>query len=346
MNVSKEEIASYFQELNISASNDVLNKCLEMCIAYNIGAEDFCDQWYAYTASNLNGALPTVDHLQKMERKEFQNNREQSFSRQTLSTPKQSSYIVSDDSYPSKTDASALVSSYSTTPKSNQIQTPTRERRVPKTPIAKDLSESYSSNSTPSISTSEKYTQRSDSRSVQCFYGSTTAKFKRESDLTISVKNYNDDYLTADVRYMYEIMGKKAKSLNNMTHTLGHDILKNHGLVLSEGLLKTHLGEMTTYGRIVSDSDGKINVQSILLEGTYETNLNHASTLNIQKMTKYSLFPGQVAVVQGNNVNSNTFIAENIFTDAELNLPEEPVVLNDLAYLIHADGDINTPYYS
>lgn len=85
---------------------------------------------------------------------------------------------------------------------------------------------------------------------------------------------------------------------------------------------------MNTYGRIVSDSDKKINPQSVLLEGTIETNANHTTTLNLNKMSKYSLFPGQVVVVQGNNANSTTFIAENIYSDALLELPEEPPLIS------------------
>lgn len=81
---------------------------------------------------------------------------------------------------------------------------------------------------------------------------------------------------------------------------------------------------MTTYGRIVSDSDKKINQQSILLEGTSETNANHTTTLNINKLPKYSLFPGQVVAIEGDNINPTTFVAERIYTDAGLSLPEQP----------------------
>lgn len=79
---------------------------------------------------------------------------------------------------------------------------------------------------------------------------------------------------------------------------------------------------MTTYGRIVSDSNGKINSQSILLEGTLETNAGHSTTLNTNRLNKYSLFPGQVVALKGNNV-SNQFIAERIYNDSELSFPQE-----------------------
>lgn len=33
--------------------------------------EELCDQWFAYTASNLKDVEPTVQALQDMERKEY-----------------------------------------------------------------------------------------------------------------------------------------------------------------------------------------------------------------------------------------------------------------------------------
>lgn len=88
---------------------------------------------------------------------------------------------------------------------------------------------------------SENYSQRSDSRSVQCVYGSPTAQYKRESTYPISIKNVTENNMANDIKYMYEIMGKKATSLSNMAQYLGHSILEHHGLVLTEGLLKTHV---------------------------------------------------------------------------------------------------------
>lgn len=109
---TKEEISSYFQELNVTINDEVLSKCkydffivnpiiniqlvgFELCNIYNIDAEYFCDQWYAYAASNVGGAAPTIEHLEKLERKEFQKNKDQ----QSFSTPKRQ-FNVAEDLYP------------------------------------------------------------------------------------------------------------------------------------------------------------------------------------------------------------------------------------------------------
>lgn len=48
-----------------------------------------------------------------------------------------------------------------------------------------------------------------------------------------------------DVRYMYEIMGKKAGSLNFMTQNLGQAILTMNDLSLSEGPLRINMVSLT-----------------------------------------------------------------------------------------------------
>lgn len=83
---------------------------------------------------------------------------------------------------------------------------------------------------------SEKYTQRKDSKAVQCSYGPTT-DFKRTSTYNLSIENLNNGP-KPDVMYMFEIMGKKAGSINLMTQQIGHAILATNALTLSEGPLK------------------------------------------------------------------------------------------------------------
>lgn len=90
-------------------------------------------------------------------------------------------------------------------------------------------------------SLSERYTKRLDSRSVQCSYGSSSVQQEREIGSPVVVKNANEKPMSSNFKYMYEIMGKKAKCLNNMAQSLGHAILKKHSLTLTEGTLKSYL---------------------------------------------------------------------------------------------------------
>lgn len=83
------------------------------------------------------------------------------------------------------------------------------------------------------------------------------------------------------------------------------------------------------YGRVVSETEGKINSHSILLEQTAKFN-GRTVPLNVNNLKKYSLFPGQVVVVKstclygtrGNN-RKDTFLVREIYTDGTLDFPLE-----------------------
>lgn len=42
-----------------------------MCHSYNLNAATFLEQWMAFSLTSLNGADPTIDHLDEMERKQL-----------------------------------------------------------------------------------------------------------------------------------------------------------------------------------------------------------------------------------------------------------------------------------
>uniref|UniRef100_A0A6P7EZK2 DNA polymerase alpha subunit B n=1 Tax=Diabrotica virgifera virgifera TaxID=50390 RepID=A0A6P7EZK2_DIAVI len=331
---TKDEISAGFEELNIKVVDSVLNKCLELCIAYNLEAEDFCDQWCAFTASNYNGALPTIELLEKMERKEF-HKKEQSYSKLNINDE------LVEDRRRNHNESAALTPQH---PKNPQVFLPVANNHLLhhifciNQYIQQVVQNILACTMGGARKSSEKFSQRKDSRSVQSHFGSTTASFKRESNVVLSTKEVEDHKISAGVKYMYEIIGNKARSMNNAIRNLGHAILDNHGLNLSQGLLINQMGEMVTYGRIVSDSDGRINSQSILLEGTDETNLCYTTRLNLSKLSSYSLFPGQVIAAKGNNVKNLAFVAEKIYTDAHLDSPEPPLVQNGTMQIVIAAG--------
>lgn len=87
---------------------------------------------------------------------------------------------------------------------------------------------------------------------------------------------------------------------------------------------------VTTYGRICSDCDGKINYASVLLEEPKELSNGQSIMLNLTKLPSYAIFPGQVAAVQGNVVYGKGLVVNSLFTDATLPLPVIPEAIQSL----------------
>ncbi|CAH1970977.1 unnamed protein product [Acanthoscelides obtectus] len=335
-----KDIASQFSQFNITVEEKVLEKCLELCARYNIEPEDLCDQWYAFAATNLNGAEPTLPHLEKLERNVLEKEKRNAGSHVTIATPKRQETIATpkrQETSDVQPEVQSVISSYaSVTPKAHRIQS-TKHISSPKTPVAaKNISVDYEKAS-PSVSMSDHYSQRTDSRKVQASYGSPTAQFKREEGLQITIKNFSDNAMPADAKLMYEVLSRKALSLSSTIDYFGKEILKHQGMMLSEGVLTNLRGDVVTYGRIISDTAGKMNAQSVLLEGTADTNLCNTTNLNLSKMNKYSLFPGQSVAVKGNKVTANDLVVEEIYSSVPLSLPEEtPVADGPLEIVVSA----------
>ncbi|GBP79987.1 DNA polymerase alpha subunit B [Eumeta japonica] len=68
---TEELVKEQFEFLGIDIDSIVLAKCVKLCEEYNIDPETLVEQWMAYSVSNLNGAPPTEEHLNALERKEF-----------------------------------------------------------------------------------------------------------------------------------------------------------------------------------------------------------------------------------------------------------------------------------
>ena len=51
---------------------------------------------------------------------------------------------------------------------------------------------------------------------------------------------------------------------------------------------------MTVVGRVCCDGNGRLNANSLLLEGSMETSSGRQVPLDVSNLPQFSLFPGQV----------------------------------------------------
>lgn len=77
------------------------------------------------------------------------------------------------------------------------------------------------------------------------------------------------------------------------------------------------------YGKICCDAEGKLNAASIMLENPKELYYGDCVPLNMSKLKSYSVFPGQVAAVQGHQIKEGQLVVHGLYTSAILNLHEE-----------------------
>lgn len=72
-----------------------------------------------------------------------------------------------------------------------------------------------------------------------------------------------------------------------------------------------------------------------------DLNKGATTNLNLTKTQTYSIFPGQVVVAQGVNIDGTQFIAQNIYADATYALPPAPETLHQLQGKLYGRNNMN-----
>lgn len=87
-------------------------------------------------------------------------------------------------------------------------------------------------------------------------------------------------------------------------------------------------------GRICNDAqDGKINRASVLLEGSYRESGGRRVTLDLKDLGEYSLFPGQIVLVQGINAGGKSMVVKRLIEGQALPHPATAAkALQDMHY--------------
>ncbi|XP_017785284.1 PREDICTED: DNA polymerase alpha subunit B [Nicrophorus vespilloides] len=299
-----KNILENFEFLGHKPSESVLNKCLALCNKYAINEEDFVDMWAAFAITHLKGAAPCIESLQSFERRE-------------LSKPVQKATDILHHPLP-------LLPSQSVAP-----STP---KAVNKIPI---LSDEISLS--PSVSQAIQYSSREHAGKVILSHG--TNKNYVCCMQAVAVKQHSDsgELLTSDVRYMYESMGRKVTSLASITTSVANCIFKQHNLQMPERYIRDGQGDEFLYGRIICDSEGKLNKASVMLElprGSFSP--GDAIPMNLTQMPSYSLYPGQIVVTEGLIVRGQINVAK-IYPGVD-EIPRQKPVLKENLQIMTACG--------
>lgn len=140
-------------------------------------------------------------------------------------------------------------------------------------------------------------------------------------------------------KYMYQTIYKRADALNKQLEQF-------EDLFISTNQEKTNFilypignavqDEVPLVGRIVCDSAGQLNAQSIILEGSSRTSKCNRVRLDVSSLPSYSFFPGQVVCVSGNYTSAECFHAKQLIDPPMIPRPIDTNISNDINFLIAA----------
>ncbi|XP_030855397.1 DNA polymerase alpha subunit B [Strongylocentrotus purpuratus] len=323
--VSEDDLSEQFETFGVTLDTndpDIVDKLKELCLLYRLTAEDAVAEWIAFSTTH-SGLAINMDTLEQLERETL------SKKSSKVKTPssrkpagKQTSFAMLDDD----DESEDLLDAYTPGPKARQKKrvmttpdnvsskrTPLREHNIKKEEDITSSAGSPSLTATPS----QKYSSRSKSGEVVASFGPVTTVIWEGSNLTnccVSRGQVDPCMKNSDkYKYMMQKMKKKAEVLNEMIEDMSKTLQEKHNIESVSHLALPIQEPETVVGRICCDSNGRLNAQSVMMEGSVETSAGKQVAVSLAEVKEYSLFPGQVVAMDGVNSAGVKFVASKIY---------------------------------
>ncbi|KAF6156904.1 hypothetical protein GIB67_000444 [Kingdonia uniflora] len=330
----EDEIKSEFEKSGFSVNEEeVLKKCLTFCINYKLKPSDLVSSWEVhYLNRQLSGSEVQNAHMDGF-LLHLQN--------------EQRDAVIKEESYPhvySSTDIDMILSDEHEDIREDIIGTPTdRQERLraeppASTPTTNGTRLSLGNQKILSTDIMTPFEQRTNKFVVQVAIKKSPETDIDERDHELS--NHEDDvikrvqskercYLKVlssgperGCRFMYDRIEEKFNSLENR-------IRRHAAALVASGLEKpvdpTIASEETLFsvGMVCCDAEGRLNENSILLQGSAEQSGGQNVRLDLQKLTQFSFFPGQVVGIEGHNPSGHCLIASKVVDSIPLSVSSD-----------------------
>ncbi|CAN7998853.1 unnamed protein product [Ixodes hexagonus] len=337
------EDSAFLSELEIFGADSVKPECLkklrELCMVYGQGADAITSAWVVYALKkNVSVADMTLDLLEQMELEELSKNASKA-SRTPVSkkpVPKiftASTRVAEDD----------ILDGYG----ASQQQ---KRKRTPDVPSARRLTGgvgiasplfSPASFSPKVLNVAAKYASRTNAGDVVARLRSQEgepAEWHCTDSTTVSVKSLGAGVFGS---YMFENLMEKADALIDYAERVPGCYLNDLDDKPFEDIKSIVMKGGFVTGRILCDSSGKMNTNSLILEGS-KSSYGHSVKLNLSRLKQFSVFPGQVIVGKGANANGQNLVLEELLEGKMLPFPSEAPELEGPLHVVVACGPYTT----
>ncbi|KAM9302327.1 DNA polymerase alpha subunit B [Gastrophryne carolinensis] len=320
MPVSVKSIEEELTVFDVHYENEeVLDKLVELCSLHRLNEEEIVNEWMAFSATKLFDLL-TVGNLNLLEH-EVLNKR--SVKRQPVKKDKHCGnrdFNSIQELIEVETEEENLLDSYSTPAKGSQK----RNLSTPENPQSKRISSINRSPHvlfspscfSPSATPSQKYSSRGNRGEVVTSYGEVQGiswNGRSGKDTSIKPVAPQEESLNKSYKYMFQKLTDIRDVLSSKIEELG-DALKNHFHIEELTSVSFPAQEtVTVLGQIACDSNGKLNSKSVVLEGDREHSSGMFVPVDLSDLKEYSLFPGQVVVMDGTNSTGRKFVATKLY---------------------------------
>ena len=338
------EVATAFSDQGFAFGDDddVAQQCLAMCRQFNASAFDLALSWDAYYTTNagkMKTSTPDAAHMEAF-RAHYERHVVKSQKVNALKTPK--TYVYGKRSLAESLESGALDVEMADAAVDAQLAavTPGRNGDTPgaKTANAREAhlrancvgvtlpavdpsaalnamaptpgTTTFSKRPTPGATKTELNAQLPGPTA-----GSGFRTNKNAPCVEVSVDHSNQ--LTSSQRFMRDRVADKVDMIESRLNAFASEIEAKHpGLNCRGAVYAASQDDVTVVGRVVCDSEGKLNEQSVQLEGSIATSNGMRVRLELRDLPSFSLFPGQIVCVQGQNPSGHCLVAKRLISSS------------------------------
>ncbi|KAK1801482.1 hypothetical protein P4O66_022745, partial [Electrophorus voltai] len=317
-----EELKLELDTFDIACEDDaVLDKMLEQCLCHRIQAEDIVCEWVAF--STTKGLLKlTLNNLETFEY-EVLNKKPKGLSKKNKFNVTKDMHSIQ-DLIKAEEEEEDLLDSYSTPAKGSQkraLTTPEQPRSKRGGMWAPSPTQILSPASfSPSATPSQKYSLRGGRGEVVATFGAVQGpRWAGKGQTTVRVEQLegHEDSLTSSYKYMFQRLRDVRSVLTEKIESLGEELRTHFNIEEFSPVSLPAQDTVAVLGQVCCDSNGKLNAHSVLLEASQEHGARQVP-VDLSELRDYSLFPGQVVIMEGMNTSGSRFVASKLYEGVPL----------------------------
>ncbi|XP_061462415.1 DNA polymerase alpha subunit B [Rhineura floridana] len=300
----------------------VAEKLVELCTLYRLEESDLAESIIAFTLTKQSVHL-TLDSLNIFEHEVLKRPTKPQKRKETH-CPRIRDVNSIQELLDVEEEEENLLDTYTSPSKGSQkraITTPENPRSK-RTLSTRSPRLAFSPNSfSPSATPSQKYGSRSNRGEIVTSFGSIQGtSWSGNGGLATSVKLFHspEDSLTKPYKFMFQDLVDNREVLSCKIEDLGMAVKEHYKIEEFSSLIIPVQEPVTVLGQIGCDSNGKLNAKSIILEGDQEHSSGGMVPVDVSELQDYSLFPGQVVVMEGMNPTGERLIASKLYEGVPL----------------------------
>jgi len=313
LGVTVEEIKDELWDLDIEVKDaNILQKFKDFCDIYNIDANKISCEYFSFNAKSKidENENITLERLQQFEQDKLKHLRE---ARKPLDP------IEGTENLPDCAEVG--------TPK-RPVSLSSKRNLTPDAPINKRFvsaigSPSVASPHSQSLAGSQpscKFAERGNRGEIVLSHNKDQTTDFTPSNTPPAI-SFTDSTLKEPYRYMFESLRERAASLDEVICRTGDVLMESLGLTEFMDTRRTSVDPQVAVGRVCCDSEGHLNSNSVVLQGSMDTCGGHVIPLDLSKLDSYSLFPGQIVGVECTNPNGSKLLVSKLYTDIPVQPP-------------------------